>query len=302
MSLDSIQESSCDASKKLPPYKFNYFSELVPRKLSFGIDHWGYYNGADTNHTLVPTYTVIHIGTPTTYGGANRDAAWPAMRGGSLQKITYPTGGNTILDFEPKNVYTFNSSTLENLSLGSGVIHEYGQADTPLVRTLNFTLTGTGGCVMTVHNTSTNYSPLFTVTNSSGTAVASTPMYINSPTAGNTTTYTNTLSLPAGNYTVTLAFPVNTTGLINGADFTIGQYQYVPTQTSLTVSGLRIKTITNNDGITPNNIITSYNYTAGGSTSTAVLYSIPTYLQTVRNSIDALIWPYFLYGCAFGPY
>jgi hypothetical protein len=290
--LDSIQETTCDASIKLPPYKFSYFSELVPRKLSFGIDHWGYYNGADTNKVLVPTYTATYNGSPTTYGGANRDAAWPAMRGGSLQKIIYPTGGSTTLDFEPKNTYTFNSSILENIQLASLVVNEYGQSN--ITQTVNFTTSGTGSTVITVHNTSTNWSPTLSITNSSGTNVAGTPVQINV-----NSTYTTTQSLSAGTYTATLYFPTNSQStLINGADATIGQYQYVTSQTSLLVSGLRIKNITNSDGITPTNIVTSYNYTAGGTTSTGVLYSRPVYVQTIRNSINALVWPYSPFnGC-----
>src|SRR5213079_77082 len=31
--LDSVQETSCDGTAKIPPYKFSYFSETVPRKL-----------------------------------------------------------------------------------------------------------------------------------------------------------------------------------------------------------------------------------------------------------------------------
>ena len=304
--LDSIQELSCDAGIKLPPYKFTYYTAInPPRKLSFGVDHWGYYNGA-TNSTLIPTYTVISGGSPTTYSGANRDAAWPYMMAGSLTKIIYPTGGSTTFDFEPKNIYTFNASTLEFVPYGGGVIHEYGQADTPLTRSVNFTIISSGGTVgafvVNVHNTSTNYSPLLTIINSSGSDVASTPLSINSPSAGNTTTYTDTVSLPAGSYTVTLAFPPNTSGLINGADFSIGQYQYLPTSTSLTVSGLRIKTITNDDGLTPNKIITSYNYNAGGTTSTGVLYSRPVYCQTIRNSIMALCYPYPAQQGCWGAY
>ena len=284
--LDSLQEMSCDTSLKLPPYKFTYFSEKVPRKLSFGIDHWGYYNGADTNKTLVPTYTVITSGTPVTYGGANRDAAWPAMRGGSLQQITYPTGGNTSMVFEPKNIFTWNSSTLEDIGLTSIVINEYGQSI--ITQTVNFTTVGTGGTVITVHNNSTNWSPTLSITNSSGGSVAGTPIQINP-----STTYTTTQSLNPGTYTATLSFPSNSQStLIGGADATIGQWQPVATSTSQTVSGLRIKTITNNDAITPNNVVTNYTYAVGGTTSSAVLYSVPTYLQTIRNSINALVWPY----------
>ncbi|MGH2564407.1 MAG: hypothetical protein ACRDE5_07840, partial [Ginsengibacter sp.] len=85
--LDSIRETSCDNSLKVPSYKFTYFSETVPRNLSFGIDHWGYPNGQNSNPGLVPTFTIITSGSPQVTAGANRDASWPAMRGGSLQKI-----------------------------------------------------------------------------------------------------------------------------------------------------------------------------------------------------------------------
>ena len=302
--LDSMQELSCDASVKLPPYKFSY-SGVPPRKLSFGVDHWGYYNGA-SNSTLVPTYTVTSGGNPTTYPGANRDASWPEMLVGSLQKITYPTGGNTAFDFEPKNIYTFNSSTLQYVGYGGGVIHEYGQADTPLIRIVPFTIVTSGGTVpafqMVVRNTSTNYEPKLTIKDAAGNPVASTPIFVASPTAGNTTFFTNTVTLATGNYTATLEFPANTTGLINGADFSIGQYQYLPTSTSLTVGGLRIKTITNDDGLTPNKVITSYNYNAGGSTSTGVLYSRPVYCQTIRNSTMALVYPYPAQNGCWGSY
>ncbi len=54
------------------------------------------------------------------------------------------------------------------------------------------------------------------------------------------------------------------------------------------VGGLRIKTITNNDGITAKNKVTSYDYTTtdyGGIKSTGILYSRPAYVQTLRNEI-----------------
>src|SRR6202020_1072780 len=83
--LDSVKETSCDATVSVPPYKFSYYSELVPRKLSFGLDHWGFYNGVTTNQGLIPTYSQISS-IVKTFVGANRDASWPAMRGGALNQ------------------------------------------------------------------------------------------------------------------------------------------------------------------------------------------------------------------------
>jgi hypothetical protein len=286
--LDSMQELSCDLSIKLPAYKFTYFGEKVPRKLDFGLDHWGYYNGADTNTALVPTYTVINNNTPTTYNGAYRDAVWPAMRGGTLQKIIYPTGGNTTFDFEPKNIYTFNSTTVEPVNVASYVLHEYGQST--ISQTESFSLSGSGNCLITVNNHSTNWSPSLTIYDNQGHTIGGTPIFINV-----SSTYSTTLQLSTGvNYTATLAFPDGSQStLINGADCSISEYRNVPTSSSLTVSGLRIKTITQNDGVSPNSIVTSYAYN-----NSAVLYSRPTYIQAIRNSINALVWPYSpLYGC-----
>jgi hypothetical protein len=281
--LDSIRETSCDGSAKVPPYKFNYFTEKVPRRMGFGQDHWGYANGADGNSTMVPTFTVITNGTPQTTNGGNRDAGWPAMRGGALQQITYPTGGYTLFDFEPKNVYTFTNSIYESVPISSWVVHEYGQGN--ISQTLSFTTSGSGPCPLTINNTSTNWSPTFTITNSSNTVV------YNSGLINFSSSISTSVSLSAGTYTATLSFPSNAqTTLINGADAQINQWQYVPNTTSLTVGGLRIKTITHNDGLSANNIVTSYNYNGGGSQSTGVLYSIPVYVQVLRNDNIQLVW------------
>ncbi len=303
--LDSLQELSCDASVKLPAYKFGYYGN-PPRKLSFGMDHWGYYNGADGNTSLIPAYTVINKGTPTSYSGASRDAAWPAMLAGSLVQITYPTGGKTSFAFEPKNTYTTTTSQLGLNNFGGGVLHEYGQADTPYSRTINFTVVSIGSttyaCNINVDNTSTNYSPSLSITNASGSPVAYTPFFIPTANPGQTIVYNRDVSLPAGNYTATLSFQGAGPNLVNGADFNIGQYAPYTTSSSFYVGGLRIQSITNNDGVTPTNIVTSFDYNGGGTTSTGVLYSRPVYCQTIRNSILALIYPSAVQSGCYGAY
>ncbi|MCJ8212051.1 hypothetical protein MUY27_20205 [Mucilaginibacter sp. RS28] len=98
LKLLSVQET--DGTNTFPPYSFDYFSEAVPRRLSFGRDHWGFINGAN-NTGLISSFNV----NGTTVPGANRESAWPAMRGGTLKKITYPTGGYVALDFEPNTFW-----------------------------------------------------------------------------------------------------------------------------------------------------------------------------------------------------
>jgi hypothetical protein len=281
--LDSVQESTCDATIKVPPYKFTYYSEQVPRRLSFGMDHWGYPNGVTSNVRLVPTFTVITSGVADVKQGANREAGWPAMRAGTLQQITYPTGGVTNFDFEPKNVYSFNYSQLESVFAAGFAVHVFGQSR--ITETESFSVIGTGAVSVSINNTSTNWSPTFTIYNSSGTQVYYSG-FINV-----SSTFSTDLNLPEGNYTATLAFPSNSQStLINGASGNIYQYRQVTHTNYLTVGGLRIKTITSNDGMNGKDVVTSYNYTAGGTQTTGILYSIPVYLQVLRNDLLGLIW------------
>ncbi|MCC6287002.1 MAG: RHS repeat protein [Chitinophagaceae bacterium] len=280
--LESVQESSC-AGETISPYQFLYFTEQVPRMLSFGIDHWGFYNGVTNNQGLIPAYTKDNVVVP----GANRDAAWPPMRGGVLQKITYPTGGYTLFDFEPHNMTT--STTSYDLTTVAGLaVHQLGQSQ--ITQTVPFTVINTGNntnnCKITIHNNSTNWSATLSIKNSSN--VEQGPWLV--PVSQ---TYTQTLTLPPGNYSATLSFPANSAStLVNGADASIQQWQYQSVQSVATIGGLRVKTITQNDGFTTKDIVTNYDYKAGGSSSAIILYGRPRYVQTIRNDLirDVGFW------------
>jgi hypothetical protein len=55
LKLDKLTERSCDNTLIKPPHVFTYYEESnVPRTLSLAQDHWGFYNGATTNATLIP--------------------------------------------------------------------------------------------------------------------------------------------------------------------------------------------------------------------------------------------------------
>jgi hypothetical protein len=281
--LDSIRESSCDQTLIIPPYKFSYFTEFVPRRLSFGIDHWGFYNGVNNNVGLIPTYTLKDIsGVISQKYGANRDAAWPAMRGGTMQKITYPTGGSTVLDFEPNNtnvnynnyVSTFATSVTAGYTVGSPI-------------TQNINLSGD------------TYQLI--VSNSAGLASATANVEIYN--AGQSVVY-NSGTIPQGETdTFYFALPAAAGYSIHvwkegytsstGAVATFNDQVPHTVNGNVIVGGLRIKTITNNDGTTLQNTVTNYTYNYANNpagNSSGILYSRPNYVQWIRNGVFETVY------------
>lgn len=98
--LTSVQESG----KK--PYVFKYASDSefgdkkLPSTFSFAKDFWGYYNGKHNNPNLVPEFNVYgHL-----IGDADRKVSYSHMEANMLRKIIYPTGGHTLLNYEPHQV------------------------------------------------------------------------------------------------------------------------------------------------------------------------------------------------------
>jgi len=291
--LDSVKETSCDGTVSIPPYKFSYYSELVPRKLAFGLDHWGFYNGVTTNQCLIPTYSqASSAGVPiVTFAGADRDAGWPAMRGGALNQITYPTGGHTNFTFEPNTTWVnatnyVPTNRYTDICAGcSGNNGGIGNPDT-------VTLTSVGN----------SYQIICQNQNSGGNGVVGiypvgsyTPTYTGPAVASGQSDTTYTI-LPAGNYLV-VADKNNV--VTAGPNFYVTINEEVPVSYNGndTVGGLRIKSIVNYDAVTPDSVVTNYTYTGeyGTTHSSGILYSRPIYVQSVRN--DAFGW---VYGSLYG--
>lgn len=280
--LDSLQESSCDNSLLVPPYVFSYESGTVPRKLSFGIDHWGFNNGVNTNSGLIPTYTVTDNGNVSTVSGANRESAWPEMKSGSLKEILYPTGGRTTFEFEPntvyQSVYSFNSQTRANASVlydgnpNNSVTLTTTSASNTYKLVLSSTTIGVGG---NLH-----------IVDASGNIVNN-----YSITTGTSTTYYINL-LPSSTYTLNL-YGSKTTNNWGGCTATLYEQVPVITLSNTIVGGLRIKSITNNDGITNLNSVKTFNYNFNkadvNGQSSAVLYSRPVYVQAIRNDAYGIV-------------
>jgi hypothetical protein len=288
LKLDSVQEFSCDGTVKVQPYAFTYYSELVPRKLSFGIDHWGFSNGVTNNQVLIPTYAYVSTtgSTVQVVPGANRDAAWPAMRGGALQQITYPTGGFTQFTYQPNDTYVNYTKYMPTprLSMSCGYDGHNGTlgdgGDNPDTATF---ISAGGTLVFTMSNSSSGGNAQLEIFNSGTNTLA---YNVGTATPGQTDTFYFVLS--PGTYWAELTKSSASSG--HGVTATITENVGVGVSGNDTVGGLRIGTLTSNDGITPNNIATNYTYTTGGTQSSGILYSRPVYVMTVRN--DAYGWVY----------
>lgn len=82
-------------------YKFEYYkTDNLPAYYTKGIDHWGYWNGLDNNISLSPFETATSYGDYTLYNtfrDPNADKCDVAL----LKKITYPTKGSSVFEYEP---------------------------------------------------------------------------------------------------------------------------------------------------------------------------------------------------------
>jgi YD repeat-containing protein len=106
LKLNSVQQFNCTNGASQPAYVFKYYDENeVPRRLSFAQDHWGFYNGAESNDDLIPPVS-DGVKSPLAIYGDDREAHWPQMRAGALRSITYPTGGGAEFIFGPNEVTT----------------------------------------------------------------------------------------------------------------------------------------------------------------------------------------------------
>jgi hypothetical protein len=269
LKLDSILEKSCNSIKLIPPYKFNYnipSGSFAPRRLTFAQDHWGFYNGKTSNTSLIPTYTVNDFDL---YPGADRESSWPEMSYGSLNKITYPTGGSTDFLFEANEIWA-NYVYYNDVQAASANIGPYIGVTQP--QTINLTTTANRYRIVLDYKTS-----------ASGNSIGSAS--IAGITVNKANPHNEIVIIPgAGPHSYVLSQLDMTSATNDWA--TVRIYEIVSTTflNNKAVGGLRIKTVTTKNGIAGNDITTNYNYRSGGQ-SNGFLYSRPTYVRVLRNDI-----------------
>lgn len=276
--LDAVQEFSCDETQSTPPYTFNYYGELVSRGISFAQDHWGFYNGVTTNTTMIPTFTVNGNDFKM---GADRESRWPEMRGGTLNKITYPTGGSTDFVFEPNK--TWVTATRKNLvTTGS---YGVGFDQNNIANYPNVSLSSnTYRITLTNNNCSAPYTACGAGVYLQSNDGAVTYSMLVAAGGGESATAVFTAPSP-GVYRIHLQ---RDNSIQSGVGATAVLQEIVPVQVNGNeiVGGLRIQKIINHDNISSQgDITTEYRYEDQAGKSTGVLYSKPVYVSVVRNDV-----------------
>ena len=100
--LRSVQERSC-SGESLPPYRFTYQSDQLPRRYSLGRDWLEFYNGRDDQQGLLPSFTNPVTGTPVSTA-VDRSFNEEKMKQGILTAVTWPAGGSVTFAYEANRI------------------------------------------------------------------------------------------------------------------------------------------------------------------------------------------------------
>ncbi|HUM47551.1 MAG TPA: DUF6443 domain-containing protein, partial [Chitinophagales bacterium] len=241
--LKEIVEKGKDGSA-LPAYSFEYDPTPLPPRNSKAQDHWGFYNGALANQTLVPAYPgeecKLFNGAAE---GANRSPDFNFAKAGILKSIHYPLGGSTMFTYEGNRfgryqdqfgIDTFEANEIPRVALSafasSNGVNSTKPADTFFVnadQTIKIaTSIGFG-------NPPCECEASVMLTNSSGQVLFE---------RATTDDYENCLFLGAGTYYLSAEM----TGSGTGAHATITVYYYElqdDTIKSMLAGGVRIKEV-----------------------------------------------------------
>jgi hypothetical protein len=339
--LDSIQEKSCDLTTIVPPHKFTYYSKsnninYLPNRLSAAIDHWGYYNGALANphNGLNMPYTRLRyyngVAAPlgkwinVWRGESNRETDEASMLFGTIQQITYPTGGNTMFEYEANTYWdTDGIKAMQNLptnDIASTVLNKYfpnSLCGISSYEPVNIpTIASTGDfpaprsfTVAELDNTGTNTGTIFYKLEHIGGGGSGFPncnvgpipeiqiyaFEANNAAGSCVYSFNPPVDFVARTQTGALIdlFPclkpnVNYTFVVRlahaGLRFTLQKEVVVVQAYNHKVGGLRVKKVTNNDAINVANNVVK-TYQYGTTISTGLLYSKPVYGYSLVGKI-----------------
>jgi len=119
--LDQIVEKGADGNTAKQPYIFSYNNDIpLPNRFSAQEDIWGNFNN-NGSYSKIPTlyiyttgfsgrkrfsvYRMDNTSPKFTIPGADRSTNAAAIVSGTINQITFPTGGTTSFQFEPNTFY-----------------------------------------------------------------------------------------------------------------------------------------------------------------------------------------------------
>jgi YD repeat-containing protein len=277
LKLEAVTEVGRNSSQ-LPPHLFEYNMEALPARNSNDTDHWGYYN--KRNNTLSYPEFIDYFNEQTTIDylpGANKKPDIDAVKAGTLTKIIYPTGGYTSFEYELNEVV---SIALPNKTLAKTKKRIDGTNSSPTQQSTSFTIQGyfQNGLYVKVR-----YQTVGCSTSAIPSLEANCP-YVQI-LGVNGTTYTTTFQ--SGLLRETIIFLPNGQYKLNGTGARFGQsyfleVEYEPELNSPNkfAGGLRLRRISDSDGINASINIRKFIYDDNSGASTGRISNYPKYHYT----------------------
>lgn len=213
-------------------YGFEYNSTPLPYKTSYATDFWGYFNGMSPNKSFLCAANLKELAEGkqlSPLGDANRYADPESAKAGILQKITYPTKGSTVFEFEPNTfveagTWCPQASKATYVARRDTLVRAFCTCNTSAYANVPFTLDEpTTVEVEFVVSSPSNYlTDLSTaharVMSMDGTGVNKSyhiPGHMLGE-ASHSYTFKETVTLPAAHYLIYTAFPKDKCGSDNG--------------------------------------------------------------------------------------
>ncbi|GAB5524078.1 MAG: hypothetical protein Roseis2KO_19500 [Roseivirga sp.] len=264
LKLESVKQT--DGTTELPGYEFDYVSGSIPAITSNSQDFWGYYNQAPNTGGLIPKYKTSSVYVD---GGADRTASLSRTKIGTLEKITYPTGGHSEFIYELHDYYEtdIDKTIIETAQAQNGT------NVSPVTVTENFTLTGTTSATLTFEGPETIYSRSQLRKHNGSFYAPYSPAII--PLG-------NRYSLPAGDYQL---FTQNGDGGTNTATIEYEKDE----DFEETAGGLRVAEVKTYDPATGQNLIKKFEYTQENGNSSGVLFTPPILGSAVIEHIGGTV-------------
>ncbi len=309
LKLLSLTEYGSDNSAKSPYFFYYNETQQLPRRidvdfttpLTWGQDHWGYFNGRPQSlniigmPTLIPTiYADFGLGNTNNreIKGAERASIEPAMLAGSLEKIVYPTGGSTEFVFKANKV---PSSQFTSIYLQPG---RAGEGKALMTLPGASVVTGQTFVVNSTLNINGSYGAFATVyaqdhATGAGACTTSDPAVTRTiyKASDNSVVFANgvlahgaQIFIPNGSYYIKLEKKPNYNCTVSIFDFKVNWTEYTSglgsNVTDAAVGGLRVEKITDYDGIDHGHDkirVFKYQKFSDPSVSSGALVSFPRY-------------------------
>lgn len=279
--LSEVQEIGADGDYHVPhTFEYDAPEDLPSDHASLAVDHWGYYNGASRNNsrnTQIPTQRVSTVSGVTTFVGAERRPNEDLTGRGVLNRINYPTGGHTHLEYEPHDYSMIGNPQETGLKKeirhSDGVVHRgAGPKVTSEFEVESNTVVQFNIGFESESEIDTCFGPV----NCSRITIYEDNEMIFDRAQPGSDTYSFSREADAGTVYILEA---QTHDENNNAHVSTEWYEEVDTNKKL-AGGVRIKRITEHNGVsTSEDVVTEYRYTdpEDENTSSGVLVNKPTY-------------------------